>query len=69
MNIEKLKMTSAFFWESTFTLWLKAVKNTDYIKKHYKQNLFGIQSPTKISVDVRQISPDITRVIKMFGLL
>ncbi len=34
-----------------FTLGLNTVKNTDYIKKYFKQTLWRIKCPTKNSVD------------------
>ncbi len=34
-------------WEGRFTLGLNAAKNTDYIKKYFKQKLFRIKFPTK----------------------
>ncbi len=39
------------WWESTFTLELKAAKIIDYIKKFFKWKLLSIQFRTKNSVD------------------
>ncbi len=46
-----LKYYNVLEWESRFTFGLNAAKNTDYIKISFKQKVFRIKFPTKISVD------------------
>ncbi len=46
-----------FFEEGRFTSKLNAAKNTDYIKKCFKQNLFGIKFPTKNLTGIYLLSP------------
>ncbi len=45
------------FWESRFTLRLNSAKNTDHIKKRFKQKLCQIKFPMNNSVEELFLSP------------
>ncbi len=57
LRLTCLKYYNEMKWESRFTLGLNAAKNTDYIKKHFKEKLLKMKFPTKNHEDAQGLSP------------